>query len=60
MIDWLAVWDCVLDRCFYVPATELGKGMNNLHIALRTPLNNQNAGIRFAEMYTAYLSYQVT
>lgn len=52
MIDWLAVWDCILDRCFYVPATELGKGMNNLTLRFATPLNNQNAGIRFAEMYT--------
>ena len=52
MIDWLAVWDCILDRCFYAPATELGKGMNNLTLRFATPLNNQNAGIRFAEMYT--------
>ena len=24
MIDWLAVWEPALDRCFYVPASELG------------------------------------
>ena len=27
MIDWLAVWDRTTDTCFYVPASELGKGM---------------------------------
>ena len=25
-IDWIAIWDRTTDRCFYVPATELGAG----------------------------------
>jgi hypothetical protein len=51
MIDWLAVWDCALDRCFYVPAAELGKGMNHLTLRFAPTLNNQSTRIRFAERY---------
>jgi hypothetical protein len=49
MIDWLAVWDATLDRCFYVPATELGSGMNLLSLRVSPSLNGQVRGIRFAE-----------
>lgn len=52
MIDWLAVWEPTLDRCFYVPAAELGAGMNLLHLRLSPPLNNQTRRIRLAEAYT--------
>jgi hypothetical protein len=52
MIDWLAVWEPVLDRCFYVPAAELGAGMNHLSLRLRPSRNNQIRGIRMAERYT--------
>ena len=52
MIDWLAVWEPVLDRCFYVPASELGTGMNHLSLRLRPSRNNQIRGIRMAEHYT--------
>ena len=51
MIDWLAVWDCVLDRCFYLPAHELGGGMDCVTLRLAPALNNQRSGIRFAEQY---------
>ena len=34
MIDWLAVWDRSTDRCFYVPASELGGGMRVMHLRL--------------------------
>jgi hypothetical protein len=51
-IDWLAVWEPVLDRCFYVPASELGTGMNHLTLRLRPTRNNQIRGIRLAERYT--------
>jgi PD-(D/E)XK endonuclease len=53
MIDWLAVWDAATDRCFYVPAAELGDGKNVLHLRLNATLNNQARGIRLAERYTA-------
>lgn len=51
-IDWLAVWDRTVDRCFYVPAAELGEGMNRVHLRLAPPLNGQVQGIRVAENYT--------
>ena len=53
MIDWLAVWDAGLDRCFYVPASELGAGMNHLSLRLSPTRNNQVRGIRLAERYTS-------
>jgi hypothetical protein len=52
MIDWLAVWDVAVDRCFYVPAAELGTGMNVLSLRLSPSLNGQVRGIRPAERYT--------
>jgi PD-(D/E)XK endonuclease len=30
-IDWLAVYDVTTERCYYVPATELGDGMDMLN-----------------------------
>jgi hypothetical protein len=51
-IDWLAAWDATLDRCFYVPAAELGAGMNLITLRLRPSRNNQIRGIRLAERYT--------
>src|SRR5881398_332372 len=33
-IDRLAVYDATTDRCFYVPAAELGEGMSILHLRL--------------------------
>jgi PD-(D/E)XK endonuclease len=51
-IDWLAVWDATMDRCYYVPATDLGAGMNLLTLRLSPTRNNQVQGIRLAERYT--------
>jgi PD-(D/E)XK nuclease superfamily protein len=51
-IDWLAVWDAALDRCYYIPATDLGSGMNLLTLRLSPTRNNQVQGIRPAEHYT--------
>jgi PD-(D/E)XK endonuclease len=51
-IDWLGVWEPSLDRCFYIPATELGDGMSQLSLRLAAPLNQQVQGIRFAARYT--------
>jgi hypothetical protein len=53
MIDWLAVWEPVLDRCFYVPASELGTGMNHLALRLTPTRNGQVRRIRLAEHYTS-------
>ena len=50
-IDWLAVYDVTTERCYYVPATELGDGMNTLHLRLVAARNNQRRRIRFASSY---------
>jgi PD-(D/E)XK nuclease superfamily protein len=52
-IDWLAVWEPSLDRCFYVPASELGGGMSTLALRLTPSRNGQVRGIRPAERYTS-------
>ena len=52
MIDWIAAWEPRLDRCFYIPAAELGNGMNMLHLRLVPTLNNQIRHVREAEDYT--------
>jgi hypothetical protein len=51
-IDWLAVWDAALDRCYYIRATDLGAGMNLITLRLGPTRNNQVQGIRPAEHYT--------
>jgi hypothetical protein len=53
MIDWLAVWDATLDRCFDVPASELGTGRKALNLRLVPALNGQVRGIHLAERYSA-------
>ncbi|HEX2232425.1 MAG TPA: group I intron-associated PD-(D/E)XK endonuclease [Thermoleophilaceae bacterium] len=50
-IDWLAVYDRTTERCYYVPATELGKGRRMLSLRIAPALNNQRLGIRHAEEY---------
>jgi PD-(D/E)XK nuclease superfamily protein len=50
-IDWLAVYDASTNRCYYIPAAELGDGMNMMHLRLAPTRNNQVAGIRRAEDY---------
>jgi hypothetical protein len=52
MIEWLAVYDATTERCYYVPARELGAGMNMLHLRLTPARNNQSRKVRPA---TAYL-----
>ena len=50
-IDWLAVYDRTTDRCYYLPASELGGGRSKLLLRLAPPKNNQRVGIRRAENY---------
>ena len=51
MIDWLGVYDVTTDRCYYVPATELGAGMHMIHLRLVAARNHQQRRIRFASSY---------
>jgi hypothetical protein len=50
-IDWLAVYDPTTDRCFYIPAVDLGAGKNVIHLRLTEAKNCQRRGIRFADDY---------
>jgi PD-(D/E)XK endonuclease len=52
MVDWIAVYDCTTERCYYCPSRELGKGRNTLTLRLQPARNNQRFGIRTAETYT--------
>jgi hypothetical protein len=54
MIDWLAVYDVTSDRCYYVPAGELGDGRAILHLRLTPARNNQRRGIRVASEVTEF------
>jgi hypothetical protein len=50
-VDWIAVYDSTTDRCFYIPARELGSGKSMLHLRLGPTRNGQLARIRNAEDY---------
>ncbi|MFN2616513.1 MAG: group I intron-associated PD-(D/E)XK endonuclease [Thermoleophilaceae bacterium] len=51
LVDWLAVWDARTDRCFYIPAAELGEGMNCLTLRVGPTRNNQVRRVRWAQAY---------
>ena len=53
-VDWLAVYDVTTDRCYYLPASELGTGMCMLSLRLRETRNNQRIGVRFASDYVDF------
>ena len=50
-IDWLAVYDRTTDRCYYIPACELGDGRRELRLRVTPAKNNQQANIRYAGDY---------
>jgi hypothetical protein len=50
-IDRIAIWDKTTDRCFYVPASELGSGRSMLHLRLTPARNGQHARTRNADDY---------
>ena len=50
-IDWLAVYDRTTDRCYYIPACELGGGRRELLLRVAPAKNNQRARVRFADDY---------
>jgi PD-(D/E)XK endonuclease len=51
-IDWLALWEPFSDRCYYVPAAELGAGMREVRLRLVPAKNGQLRRIRQAQRYT--------
>lgn len=50
-VDWIATYDASTDRCYYVPASELGDGASMLHLRLTPTRNEQRARIRKAADY---------
>ena len=53
MVDWIAVYDCTTECCYYCPSRELGMaGRNILHLRLQPARNGQRIGIREAGAYT--------
>lgn len=50
-VDLMAVYDATSDRCYYVPASELGDGRSNLHLRITPARNGQRVGTRPAEQY---------
>jgi hypothetical protein len=50
-VDWMAVYDATTDRCFYVPAIELGTGRDEISLRLLPTRNNQRVGVRMADQY---------
>ena len=50
-IDWLAIYDPTTDRCYYVPAAELGGGMCEMTLRLQPARNHQRRLVRFATDY---------
>jgi hypothetical protein len=50
-IDWIAAFDPVSERCFYVPAVELGDGRDEISLRLSPTKNCQVKGVRYAEDY---------
>lgn len=50
-VDWIAVYDCTSERCFYCPSRELGTGRATLTLRLQPARNGQRLGIRDASDY---------
>ena len=53
-IDWIAVYDRTSEGCYYVPASELGEGMELISLRLVPTRNGQRIGVRFAEDYKVF------
>ena len=50
-IEWLAVYDRATDRCYYVPAAELGEGRALMHLRLTPARSGRRLGINWASDY---------
>jgi hypothetical protein len=55
-IDWLAVYDASTDRCFYIPAAELGGGRSSISLRLVPPSYGRRKDVRLAEDYANLLA----
>jgi hypothetical protein len=51
-VDWIAVYDCTSERCYYCPSWELGAaGRSTLTLRMQPARNGQRLGIRNAATY---------
>ena len=51
-VDWIAAWEPVSGRCFYVPSAELGVGgRTDMKLRIEPTRNGQRQGIRWAAEY---------
>ena len=50
-VDWVAVFDATTERCYYVPARELGTGRSMISLRLQPSLSGRLLGIHWAEDY---------
>ena len=50
-IDWIAAYCPATDNCYYIHASELGEGRDEISLRLAPTLNCQRKGIRYAEDY---------
>jgi hypothetical protein len=56
-IDLLAVYDAITDRCYYIPATELGPGRSSIHLRL-APARRTTAGHQVRERLSRSLAME--
>lgn len=50
-IDWIAAYAPFTDRCYYIPAAELGNGRDEISLRLAPTRNCQVIGVRYAADY---------
>lgn len=53
-VDWIAVYDATTERCYYVPAKELGEGRSTISLRLAPALSGRRLGIRWATDYLQF------
>lgn len=54
MIDWIAVYDKTIDKCFFVPLSLLGTGRSLSNLRLTPAQNEQIKGVRKAEDFVSF------
>jgi hypothetical protein len=54
IIEWIAVYDVTTDRCYYIPASELGTGRSVLHLRVTPARSGRRQGIRAACDYLQF------
>jgi hypothetical protein len=48
-IDWIACYDKITDRCYYIPSSLLGEGRSYISLRISPPRNNMKKHIRYAQ-----------